>query len=100
MTVMETVNTPGFGPPLPRHREAEVFRVMEGAYLYEVDGSRFQAQVGDPDFLHEAPNRFACAAFGKESRMEFANANNLDRKSGGCGLRSGGRCSCLFECLG
>jgi hypothetical protein len=24
----------------------------------------------------------ACAAFSKESRMEFANATNLDRKSG------------------
>jgi quercetin dioxygenase-like cupin family protein len=47
MTVMETVNTPGFGPPLHRHPEAEVFRVMEGAYLYEVNGSRFQAEAGD-----------------------------------------------------
>jgi quercetin dioxygenase-like cupin family protein len=47
MTVMETVNAAGFGPPLHRHREAEVFRVMEGAYLFEVDGGRFQAQAGD-----------------------------------------------------
>ena len=100
MTLMETVNAAGFGPPLHRHREAEVFRVMEGAYLFEVDGSRFQAQAGDPDFLHEAPNRFACAAFGKESRMEFANANKLDRKSGGRGLRAGGRCSRLPQSLG
>lgn len=47
MTLMETVNAAGFGPPLHRHREAEVFRVMEGVYLFEVDGSRFQAQAGD-----------------------------------------------------
>jgi hypothetical protein len=40
-------------------------------------------KTGDPDFLHEAPNRFACAAFSKESRMKFATANKLDRKSGG-----------------
>jgi hypothetical protein len=40
-------------------------------------------KTGDPDFLHEAPNRFACAAFSKESRMKFANANKLHRKSGG-----------------
>jgi hypothetical protein len=40
-------------------------------------------KTGDPDFLHEAPNRFARAAFSKESRMKFANANKLDRKSGG-----------------
>jgi hypothetical protein len=26
---------------------------------------------------------FACAAFSKESRMKFANANKMDRKSGG-----------------
>jgi hypothetical protein len=38
--------------------------------------------MGDPDFLHMAPNRSACAAFIKESRMKFANANNLHRKSG------------------
>jgi quercetin dioxygenase-like cupin family protein len=47
MTLMETVNAAGFGPPLHRHREAEVFRVMEGAYLFEVNGHRFRAQAGD-----------------------------------------------------
>jgi len=47
LTVLETVNTPGFGPPLHRHRETEVFRVLEGRYLYEVDGQRFEAKVGD-----------------------------------------------------
>jgi hypothetical protein len=40
-------------------------------------------KTGYPDFLHEAPNTIACAAFSKESRMKFANANKLDRKSGG-----------------
>jgi hypothetical protein len=39
-TVFETVNAAGFGPPLHRHREAEIFRVLQGAYLYEVDGRR------------------------------------------------------------
>jgi hypothetical protein len=39
-----------------------------------------------PDFLREAPRTDACAAFIKESRMEFANARKLDRKSG-CTLR-------------
>ena len=37
----------------------------------------------DPDFLHAASARFACAAFCKESRMKFASATKLDRKSGG-----------------
>jgi hypothetical protein len=36
----------------------------------------------DPDFLYAALDTTACAAFIKESRMNFANANNLNRKSG------------------
>ena len=47
LTVMETVNAPGFGPPLHRHRETEVFRVLEGRFLYEVDGRRFEVSTGD-----------------------------------------------------
>jgi quercetin dioxygenase-like cupin family protein len=47
LTVMETVNAVGFGPPLHRHHETEVFRVLEGRYLYEVDGRRFEAASGD-----------------------------------------------------
>ncbi len=39
-------------------------------------------KMGDPDFLYAAPDITACAAFSKESRMKFANANNLNRKSG------------------
>jgi hypothetical protein len=37
----------------------------------------------DPDFLYAAQAEFACAAFCKESRMNFASATKLDRKSGG-----------------
>jgi len=36
-----------------------------------------------PDFLYAAPDTTACAAFSKESRMKFANATKLHRKSGG-----------------
>jgi hypothetical protein len=39
-----------------------------------------------PDFLHGVPPTSACAAFIKESRMKFANASKLHRKSG---VRSG-----------
>ena len=45
--VFESVNEPGFGPPLHRHRQTEIFRVLEGEYLYEVDGQRFIAVTGD-----------------------------------------------------
>ncbi len=44
---IDTVNAPGFGPPRHRHRETEVFRVMEGRYLFEVDGEQFYAEEGD-----------------------------------------------------
>jgi quercetin dioxygenase-like cupin family protein len=47
LTSIETVNAPGFGPPLHRHRETEVSYVLEGRYLFEVDGKRFTADVGD-----------------------------------------------------
>jgi mannose-6-phosphate isomerase-like protein (cupin superfamily) len=44
---IETINAPGKGPPLHRHHEAEIFRVIEGRYLYEADGRRFFADAGD-----------------------------------------------------
>lgn len=47
VSVIDTCNQPGFGPPLHRHSETEVFRVLEGRYLFEVDGKRFFAEVGD-----------------------------------------------------
>jgi quercetin dioxygenase-like cupin family protein len=46
-SIIETINAPGFGPPRHRHPEAEIFLVLEGRYLYEVDGSRFYAEEGD-----------------------------------------------------
>ena len=45
--LIETINAPGKGPPMHRHRQAEIFRVIEGRYLYSVDGRRFFANVGD-----------------------------------------------------
>ena len=47
LTIIETSNAPGFGPPLHRHTETEVFRVLEGRYLFEVNGRRFRASAGD-----------------------------------------------------
>jgi quercetin dioxygenase-like cupin family protein len=47
MTAIETTNLPGFGPPLHRHPETEAFRVLDGRYLYECDGNRFEVGEGD-----------------------------------------------------
>jgi quercetin dioxygenase-like cupin family protein len=47
LTILETINAPGFGPPLHRHHETEVFRVLKGRYLYEVNGRRFEVGEGE-----------------------------------------------------
>jgi quercetin dioxygenase-like cupin family protein len=47
LTLFETVNAPGYGPPLHLHRETEIFRVLEGRYLFQVDSRRFEARSGD-----------------------------------------------------
>ncbi|WP_077000091.1 cupin domain-containing protein [Variovorax sp. KK3] len=45
--IVETTNAPGFGPPLHRRREAEIFEIVTGRYLFEIDGRRFIARRGD-----------------------------------------------------
>jgi len=47
MAIIETENAPGFGPPLHHHAETEIFRVLEGRYLFEMNGERFEAGAGD-----------------------------------------------------
>jgi quercetin dioxygenase-like cupin family protein len=47
LTLIETRNAPGFGPPLHRHAETEIFHVLSGRYLFEVAGRRFFAETGD-----------------------------------------------------
>ncbi|MFT4437047.1 cupin domain-containing protein [Caballeronia sp. 15715] len=57
--LIETTNAPGFGPPLHRHREAEIFYILQGHYLFEVDGKRFEATVGDTVVANgNVPHRF------------------------------------------
>lgn len=47
LSVIETTNAAGFGPPLHRRAESEVFEILTGRYLFEVDGQRFIARRGD-----------------------------------------------------
>ena len=47
LSMLETVNATGFGPPLHRHRETEIFRVLHGRYLFQGDDRRFEAGEGD-----------------------------------------------------
>ena len=56
---IETTNAPGFGPPLHRHREAEIVYILQGRYLFEVDGKRLEAAVGDSVVANgNVPHRF------------------------------------------
>jgi quercetin dioxygenase-like cupin family protein len=47
ISIIETTNAPGFGPPLHRHPETEIFRVLSGRYLYEIDGERIEVGKGE-----------------------------------------------------
>jgi len=40
MRIIETEIASGFGPPLHQRPETETFRVLEGRYLGEIDGTR------------------------------------------------------------
>jgi quercetin dioxygenase-like cupin family protein len=52
LTVMMGTTPPKAGPPLHRHsREDESFYVLEGEYLFEVDGKQFHAGPGTFAFL-------------------------------------------------
>ncbi|WP_036026120.1 cupin domain-containing protein [Paraburkholderia dilworthii] len=47
-TLIETSDEPGYGPPMHRHeRETEIFHVLTGQYLFEVDGERTIASAGE-----------------------------------------------------
>jgi quercetin dioxygenase-like cupin family protein len=47
-TLIETHDAPGFGPPMHRHEnETEVFHVLQGRYLFEVNGERKVVQAGE-----------------------------------------------------
>jgi quercetin dioxygenase-like cupin family protein len=51
LAVMEGRTPPLAGPPLHRHqREDEAFYVLEGEYLFEVDGKQFCGGPGDVAF--------------------------------------------------
>lgn len=47
LEIIETENAAGFGPPLHRHAQTEIFRVLTGCYLFEVNGERMVAAAGD-----------------------------------------------------
>lgn len=59
-SLIEDVTPPGGGTPLHvHHREDEGFYVLEGHYLFEANGERFEAETGDFVFVpRDVPHRF------------------------------------------
>ena len=46
-TVIETAHAHAGGPPVYRRAESEIFEILTGRYLFQVDGERFIARRGD-----------------------------------------------------
>jgi mannose-6-phosphate isomerase-like protein (cupin superfamily) len=59
-SLIEDVTVPGGGTPLHvHHREDESFYVLEGDYLFEANGKRFEVHAGDFVFApRDVPHRF------------------------------------------
>ncbi|CAG9181609.1 cupin domain-containing protein [Cupriavidus pampae] len=47
LEMLDTTHAPGFGPPPHRHRQTEIFRIVQGKYRFEVDGKEIIASAGD-----------------------------------------------------
>ncbi len=83
---IDTVNAPGFGPPRHRHRETEVFRVMEGRYLFEVNGVQFYAEEGDVVTVPGGAAHAFVNVTDKPARQYILIAPGLDAKAFFTGL--------------
>lgn len=59
ITILEDVSPAHHGPPLHAHDFEEFFYILDGAFLFEVDGQQFEARPGD--FAHapaQVPHTF------------------------------------------
>lgn len=83
---IDTVNAPGFGPPRHRHTETEVFRVMEGRYLFEVDGEQFYAEEGDVVTVPGGASHAFVNVTDRPARQYIMIAPGLDAKAFFTGL--------------
>lgn len=87
-TLIACTDEPGFGPPQHRHeRETEVFHVLRGRYLFEVDGGRVVAHAGETVVAPVgSTHRFTNIA-DKPSRMLVLITPGLDAAAFFCELR-------------
>ncbi|CAD6548178.1 cupin domain-containing protein [Paraburkholderia metrosideri] len=81
-TLIETSDEPGYGPPLHRHeRETEVFHVLRGQYLFEVDGERIIASAGETVVGHAGSTHRFTNIDQQTSRMLVLITPGLDARA-------------------
>ena len=69
-TLIETTDEPGYGPPQHRHeRETEIFHVLSGRYLFEVDGKRTVVGAGETLTAHAGTTHRFTSIDDQASRM-------------------------------
>jgi len=108
LTILETINAPGFGPPLHRHHETEIFCVLEGRYLYEVNGKRFEASEGDVVSVPGGDAHAFVNITGKPARQIVlmlprhgrANIFHTTRRASGQGKTAAGCSECIWRAVG
>jgi quercetin dioxygenase-like cupin family protein len=78
-TLIETSDAPGYGPPMHRHeRETEIFHVLTGRYLFEVDGKRTIASAGETVVGHAGSTHCFTNIDKETSRMLVLITPGLD----------------------
>lgn len=80
-SVIETTNAAGFGPPLHRRAESEVFEILTGRYLFEIDGRRFIARRGDLVSVPGGATRAFVNVTGTGARQQVFVQAGVDVKS-------------------
>ncbi len=78
LSVIETTNAAGFGPPLHRRRESELFVILTGRYLFEVEGNRFIARRGDLVNVPAGATRAFVNVTGTGARQQVFVQSELD----------------------
>ncbi|MEM9360394.1 MAG: cupin domain-containing protein [Pseudomonadota bacterium] len=84
--MIETINEPAFGPPLHRHPQTEIFRVLEGRYLYQCDDRRFVAETGDVVTIPGGAAHAFCNLTDKPGRQLVVILPSFDTKAFFTGL--------------
>lgn len=80
-SVIETTHAAGFGPPLHRRAEGELFVILTGRYLFEVEGRQFIARRGDLVSVPRGATRAFVNVTGTGARQQVFVQSGVDVQS-------------------